>query len=411
MPTFTYAAVKQNGEAVRGEVEAESKNTLAALLKGEGLFLLEAHEKGEKESGLRRFNIDFGAMASKIRPISIVDKMFFTRNLSVMLEAGLALTKALDALERQTSNGRLKTTIADVKDNIIRGKPFSDSLRTHQNVFDELYTNMIEVGETTGKLTLVLKLLSKQMKKDYDLRKRVRGAMIYPTIILSVLILVGALMMIFVIPQLTATILELGVELPLSTRIIIAVSNFFTNYIVWIGIGALLLCIAFWYSLKTSPGKRIFDTISLRVPIFGPLINKFNTARFARTLSYLISAGVPIVKSLEITARVLGNIYFREAAEAAAEEVQKGKQINQILSRYNIFQPMVIQMIEVGEESGKISSMLLRLALFFEDEVSNTTKNLASVIEPILMVVIGAVVGLFAISMLQPIYSSLGNIQ
>lgn len=411
MPTFIYSAAKQNGEAVKGEREAESKNTLAVLLKQEGLFLLEAREKGTKDGAFGKINIDIGDLTSRLKPVSIVDKMFFTRNLAVMLGAGLALTKALDALERQSTNGRLKTVIADVRDQIVRGKPFAESLRMHEKIFGELYINMIEVGETTGKLTLVLKLLAKQMKKDYDLRKRVRGAMIYPTIIFAVLIIVGTLMMIYVVPQLTQTILDLGVEIPLSTRIIIAMSNFISNYILWLLVAVALFGVGVWYGIKTPQGKKTFDTIVLKIPIFGPLINKFNTARFARTLSYLISSGVPIVHSLEITSRVLGNIHFRKAAEVAAEEVQKGKQIHDILGAFPVFQPMVIQMIEVGEETGKISSMLLRLALFFEEEVSNTTKNLASIIEPILMVVIGTAVGLFAVSMLQPIYSSLGNIQ
>ncbi|OGZ96468.1 MAG: hypothetical protein A2847_00270 [Candidatus Sungbacteria bacterium RIFCSPHIGHO2_01_FULL_50_25] len=411
MSTFIYSAAKQNGEAVKGEQEAESKATLASLLKQQGLFLLDAREKGAKDTTFGKLNFNIGEIATKLKPISIVDKMFFTRNLAVMLGAGLALTKALDALEKQTANGRLKIVIADVKDNIVRGKPFAESLHAHEKIFGELYVNMIEVGETTGKLTLVLRLLAKQIKKDYDLRKRVRGAMIYPAIILSVLIMVGTLMMIYVVPQLTQTILDLGVELPLSTRVIIFISEIISNYILWIILGAAAWGVLFWYSLKTAPGKRIFDTVVLKVPIFGPLINKFNTARFSRILSYLISSGIPIVRSLEITAGVLGNIHFRNAAETAAVEVQKGKQIHQILSAFPVFQPMVLQMIEVGEETGKISSMLLRLAIFFEDEVSNTTKNLASIIEPILMVVIGIAVGFFAISMLQPIYSSLGNIK
>ncbi len=411
MPIFIYTAAKQDGELSKGERDAETKNTLAILLKQEGLFLLEAREKGAKDTAFGRFNFDVGNVMAKLKPISIVDKMFFTRNLAVMLGAGLALTKALDALEKQSTNKRLQTVISEVREQIVRGRPFAESLRLHEKVFGELFINMIEVGETTGKLTLVLRLLARQMKKDYDLKKRVRGAMIYPAIILSVLIIVGTLMMIYVVPQLTQTILELGVDLPLSTKVVIALSNFISNYILWVIVGLVLAAVGCWYGLKTPLGKRIFDTAVLKIPIFGPLINKFNTARFSRTLSYLISSGVPIVHSLEITGRVLGNVHFREAADVASKEVQKGKQIHTILSDFPVFQPMVIQMIEVGEETGKISSMLLRLALFYEDEVSNTTKNLASIIEPILMVVIGAAVGLFAISMLQPIYSSLGNIQ
>ena len=355
--------------------------------------------------------MDIGDAISRIRTVSIVEKMFFTRNLGVMIAAGLSLPRALEALAEESSNKKFKKIIRDINDAVIKGKSFAESLRTHEKVFGPLFINMIEVGEASGKLVLILKLLANQMKKDYTLRKRVRGAMMYPAVILIALSGIGTLMMVYVVPTLTETILGLGATLPLTTRLIIGISQFIVHDGLWLAVGIAALGFAAWRFLKTKYGKDFFDTWILRVPIFGALVRKYNEARFCRTLSYLLTAGVPIVRSLEITSRVLGNVQFSRAAEQASEEVQKGKELHVILAAHEAaFQPIVKQMIAVGEESGKLASMLLRLALFFEEEVADTTKNMSTIIEPILMIVIGAIVGLFAVSMLQPIYSSLGNL-
>lgn len=410
MPTFTYSATDKVGATVKGEREAENEKALTQVLKQEGLFLLEAKEK---KTGLARFNasINVGELLSRLRPVNIVEKMFFARNLAVMIGAGLPLTRGLNALAEESTNPKFRKIISDINSGVVKGKSFAESLRTHEKVFGVLFINMVEVGETTGKLTLVLKLLANQMKKDYNLRKRVKGAMFYPAIIISALIIIGVLMMLYVVPTLTATIKELGVELPFTTKIVIAISDALVSYLVWFLVSFLLVAFLFWRALKTVRGKTIFDRLILKAPVFGALIKKFNVARFCRTLAYLITSGVPVVKSLEITSSVLGNTLYSAAIKEAAGEIQKGKQLNQILSAHRvIFQPLVTQMIQVGEETGKISDMLLRLALFFEEDVTATTKNLSTIIEPILMIFIGAAVGFFAISMLQPIYGSLGNI-
>jgi len=383
MPIFTYSAAGEK-DAIKG-----TKKGLAAV----------------------NIRIDINGLIARLRPIGLVDKMFFTRNLAVMVGAGLSLTRTLESLAKEAANPKLKKILLEINDSVIKGKPFAESLRLHKEVFGELFINMIEVGETTGKLTLVLKLLASQMKKDHTLRRRVRGAMFYPAIIIITLLIVGSLMMLYVVPTLTQTIKELEVELPLSTKIIIFISDQLVNYFLWVLAGVVIFAAAFWKILKTRQGKTIFDRLILKAPIFGTLIKKFNSARFCRTLSYLITSGVPIVRSLEISSSVLGHTMFRQAIASAATAIQKGKQLNLILAEYPaLFQPLMIQMIQVGEETGKLSEMLLRLALFFEEEVTATTKNMSSIIEPILMIFIGAAVGFFAISMLQPIYSSLGNI-
>lgn len=408
MTVFIYSAADQSGKVSKGEREAGDQKALAQALRAEGFLLLEAAEK--KGIGAI-FRIDLGQAIARIRPITLVEKMFFSRNLSVMIAAGLPLTRGLEALAEETTNPKLRKVITDIKDSVVKGKSFADSLRQHEKIFGELVINMVEVGETTGKLTLVLKLLANQMKRDYTLRKRVWGAMAYPAIIVAALLGVGSMMMLYVVPTLAATIKELGVPLPLTTRLIIVLSEALLGYGLLIAVLLAATAVGSWRLYRTAGGKELFDRLSLKIPFFGPLVRKFNTARLCRTLAYLVTSGVPIIRSLEISSGVLSNTVFRRALVEAAVGIQRGKMLNVLLAGYpGVFPPLVTQMIAVGEETGKLSEMLLRLALFFEEEVANTTKNLSTVIEPILMIIVGAAVGFFAVSMLQPIYSSLGSI-
>lgn len=409
MTTFTYSISDQSGKVTEGEREADNERSLAEALKSEGFLLLSAKEKGKSKGW--NIDINIGGFLSRLKPVSLVEKMIFTRNLAVMIGAGLSLTKALGALAEEASNKKFKDVISDINNSVIKGTSFAESLKLHKKVFGELFINMIESGETSGKLEKVLKLMARQMKRDHDLRSRVKGAMMYPAIIITALFGIGALMMIYVVPTLASTIKELGVPLPISTQIIIFISDLLVGYAIWVLLALIIITVVFYRLVKTKKGKEIFDTWILKVPIFGLLIKKLNVARATRTLSYLISSGVPIVRSLEITGSILGNTLYRQALVEAAVHIQKGKQLNEILREHPvIFQPLVIQMIQVGEETGNVTSMLLRIAIFFEEDVNNTTKNLSTIIEPILMVIIGTVVGFFAVSMMQPIYGSLGNL-
>lgn len=411
MPTYTFSAAKRDGQIIKGEREAENESTLARALKQGDLFLLEAVEKGSEtatQTALARLT----SLMNRIHSIRLVDKIFFARNLAVMIKAGLALPRALDAIIQQTANPALKKVASDVNASVIKGNSFAQALKPHERIFGELFINMVAVGEATGKLALVLTLIANQLKKDYELRKRIQSAMIYPIIVVLALFGLGTLMMVYVIPSLAQTIKELDADLPLTTRTIIAVSDFLTAYGLWVLLGILAGTYGLWRAVRTSAGKRIADRLILRAPLVGGLAEKFNTARFARILAYQINAGVPIVKGLEITSRVLGNTFYRAAALDASSKIQKGTSLADILQQYpNLFGPILIQMVKVGEETGNVSRMLLRLAIFFEGEVNATTKNLSVVIEPILIIFIGAIVGFFALSMLQPIYSSLGNIR
>lgn len=404
---YTYRAIDQGGKPANGEREASSERELADSLRRDGLILIDAGSPAGKKKLFSVQNI----IPSLFNRVSLVERMAFSRNLAVMIGAGVSITRALEALGGQSPNSAFREMIAAIRTSIVGGRTFAESLKSYERVFGALFINMVESGEVSGNLESVLALLARQMKRDYDLRSKVRGAMIYPAIILSALFIIGALMMIFVVPTLTQTFNELGIALPVTTRIIIGSSNFILAYFWYVLAGLTAAAFLFARALRTSRGKRVFDALVLRAPIFGSLIREFNSARFARTLSSLLTAGVSITRSLEITASVLGNTRFRESLAGAAEIIQKGKPLHEILALHpDLFPPMVTQMVQVGEETGTVSRMLLRLALFYEDEVNTVTKNLSSVIEPILMVVIGAVVGFFAISMVQPIYGGLGNL-
>ncbi len=404
---YAYTAINNAGLTSAGEREADSERSLAEKLKTEGLFLIEAKEAQTRIKEL--FTIT--SLTLRLRPITLVDRMMFARNLAVMIGAGLPLSKALNALEEQVEGAKFKTLIADLRESVLKGVSFAEALRKHEEIFGSLFVNMVESGEISGKLEYVLKLLTRQMKRDHDLISKVQGALIYPAVIIFALILIGALMMIYVVPVLTSTFRELAIPLPLTTRMVINTSEFLVNYYFLI-LGLIPVAgYSGWRFLKTDRGKFYWSTASLRLPILGTLVKRMNSARFSRILASLIASGLPISRALEITSKVLGNIHFKNSLSRASSEIQKGRALSDILKeRPELYPPLVTQMLAVGEETGTSTRMLLRLALFYESEVSNATKNISSIIEPVLMIFIGAVVGFFAISMIQPIYSGISGI-
>jgi type IV pilus assembly protein PilC len=322
------------------------------------------------------------------------------------------LPKSLEILSLQLKSKKLKAALLQIKEEIIKGESFSNTLSNYPNIFSELFQSMIKVGEETGTLEKVLEVLSLQMERENDLKSKIKGAMVYPAVIICAMIGIGILMLVTVVPQLAATFVELDIELPATTRFVIFLGNFLAQKWYLAIIFLFFLAFLFWQFLKTKLGKRITDSITLKLPIISPMIKNTNSAYTVRTLSSLIAAGVPLPRALEITSRTLGNIYYQNALMEAAEKVRKGEKLSEALKPYETIYPLtVIQMVSVGEETGETSNVLTRLADFFEEEVSNSTKNLASVIEPVLMLIIGAAVGFFAVSMIQPMYSMLGAIQ
>lgn len=405
MATFFYRVRDAEGNVKTGTQDAASKQDLARLLADKGYAVTSVEEL---DAGIKKkkgeFKIGFGK-------VSLVEKIMFTRNLAVMIGAGLSLSKAVEILAIQTSNVKFQKALSAVSKDVQKGETFAAGLEKHKKIFPDLYVNMVKIGETAGNLQQVLGSLAVQMKKDHDVVSRVKGALMYPSIILIAMTGIGALMMTMVVPSLAKTFEDIGVELPVSTQLIIGLSNFLVNF--WY-IAILILAVLIYSiraALKTEQGKQIFDKMVLKAPIFGRLSRQMNSARFSRTLAILIESGVPIVNALDIISKTLTNYFFAESLREAAKGIQQGKQLHEILKQYeNLYPPMVFQMVEVGEETGALTKIMSQLADFYEEEVENVTKNLSTIIEPILMVVIGAAVGFFAVSMITPMYSVLDTI-
>lgn len=404
MPLYSFFAKSLKGEEKTGTLEAKDLQRLAATLKEQGFILIKAEPKTEK---IEKRKTGFSFLGG----VSLTEKLMFTRNLQVMVASGLSLPKALDILSAQSKNKKFSQAILKIEEEITKGKNFSDSLKEYPHIFSELFQNMIKVGEETGGLANVLKILSLQLERENDLKSKIKGALIYPAVIVFTMIGIGILMLIMVVPKLAQTFKDLGVELPLTTKIIIGLGNFLASN--WLLFIILIVAAVFLFLMliKTKRGKKIVDAVVLKIPVVSPLVKKTNSAYTIRTLSSLIASGVPIIKSLEIVAGTLDNIYYKTAILDASEQVRKGEKLSVALESYKTIYPtLVLQMMEVGEETGETSNVLAKLADFFEEDIANETKNLASVIEPALMLIIGAAIGFFAISMVQPMYSMLGSI-
>lgn len=402
MPKYFFVAKSLEGETKTGQREADDLHQLAAALRQEGLILIRVEK--EKKKGIKISFPTFG--------IPLSEKMFFTRNLQIMISAGVPLSRAISSLADQTKNKGFKKVLKKIEKDILRGNKFSDSISSFPNVFDEFYQSMIKVAEEAGNLEEVLGILARQMEKENEIKSKIKGAMIYPAVIILAMIGIGILMLILVVPKLAETFKELEIQLPLTTRIVIFLGEFLARYWYLFVLGLIFILFLFFQFLKTKIGKKIFSKISLKFPIFSGLVKKQNAASVARNLSSLISGGVSLPRALEVTANTLGNVYYKEALISAIERVKKGEKLSVALKEYKkIFPLTLIQMIEVGEETGETSEVLSKLAEFYENEVTESAKNLASVIEPILLLIVGAAVGFFAISMVQPMYSMLGAIK
>ncbi len=355
----------------------------------------------------------FKKIVARIKGSKLKERINFTRNLALIIKAGMSLPQGLATLSAQTESPLLKEALAEIITSVNKGKNFSEALEPYPSLFNDFYVNMVKTGEIGGSLEEVLNNLAQHMEKERTLRSRVLGALMYPTIILSVMLIIIIVMMIFVVPQLSKVFRDFHVALPFTTQLVIEISDFFANHaIVAISVIVLSIAIVWYFFLKTRVGGRIFAWISLKAPLINIMVKKINSARIARTLQGLIQAGLGIVQSLDVTRGVLKNIYYKEALHVTREEVEKGKTLHEIFSRYpKLFAPLMVQLIAVGEETGSLDVVLDQLATSYEEDIDTATKNLPSIIEPILMLLIGSGVGFFAVSMLQPIYSITNSIK
>lgn len=404
MPKYLYKAKSLAGQEKSGVLEAKDVRQLSQKLHGQGFMLIKADEIGETKKKAFEISLPFFK-------VSLTDKMFFIRNLQVMIAAGLPLPRAIGALSNQVKDTKMRTALLDIKEEITKGKSLSESMARHSEIFSELFQSMIKVGEESGTLEKVLGSLGLQLEKEHALKSKITGAMVYPAVIICAMIGVGVLMLVMVIPKLAATFEELNIELPVTTQFIIGLADFVIQSWYLAAIGIVVLIILFSQLIKITEVRKIIDKVVLKIPIFSPIIKTTNSASTVRTLSSLISAGTPLPRALEITSGTMSNYYYKTAMKESATKVRKGVKLSEVLSTHKgIYPPIVIQMIAVGEETGETSTILSKLADFFEEEAGNATKNLAAVIEPLLMVVIGVVIGFFAVSMIQPMYSMLGAI-
>lgn len=404
MANFYYTAKSHEGKTKTGTIEAKDKIALARILRDEGFILTSARSLEEEK---KKEKIDLiTKLKGFLGRVSLIEKTMFARHLAVMIGAGFSLHKALETLARQTTNQNFKKIINDIVTRIKKGQALADSLAHYPKVFDNFFVSMVKVGEKGGNLEEVLKILAQHLKKEHEFRSKVRGAMVYPAVIVVAMVGIGILMMVVVMPKITAMFEELKVDLPFTTQILIAVSKFLTNYFLVGIVVFLILIIVLVKFLKTPKGKYLLSWFFLKMPFINNITKKINCARFARSFSSLMKSGVPIVESLNITADTVDNVFYSKSLMGIAIEVKKGMNLQQSLEKYETIYPVLVsQMIGVGEETGELADIVLRLADFYEEEVTNITNNLTAIIEPVLMIIIGIIVGFFAISMIQPMYS------
>jgi type IV pilus assembly protein PilC len=404
MLTFYYTAKSLDGKIKSGTMEARDEHSLAQTLRQKGFILTSAQSLEEEKK--RQRNTLGDKIKGFLGRVSLVEKVIFTRHLAVMIGAGFALHKSLETLAKQTNNSNFRKIINDIVIRIKKGETLADSLARYPKVFNNFFVSMIKVGEKGGKLEEVLKILAQHLKKEHDFRSKVKGAMIYPSLILLAMIGIGILMMVVVMPKITAMFEELKVDLPITTQILIAISKFLSKYFFISMAGFLILIIILVKLVKTKKGKHLVSWLFLKPPFLGKITRKINCARLARSLSSLMESGVAIVESLQITAQTVDNTFYSNSLIEMSGEVKKGKSLQESLEKYTGIYPILVsQMIGVGEQTGGLSEIMERLANFYEEDVTNITDNLTSVIEPVLMIIIGIIVGFFAISMIQPMYS------
>jgi type IV pilus assembly protein PilC len=402
---FKYTAKNTEGERYDGSADVADRFALYAHIKQEGGTVIEIHESSKGFNWFKKLNESFGSVAEH-------EKIIFTRNLGAMIEAGLSLSRALSVMERQTKNPKLRSVLVGLNSDIKKGTNLHTAIGKFPKIFSSLFVSMIRAGEESGKLSEALNLVGAQLERAYTLKKKVRGALMYPMIIVLAMIVIGILMMIYVVPTLTQTFTELGADLPKSTELIIGVSNFLTQHTILALLIPLLLGVLIFYSARTKRGKRFFNYIVIKIPIIGELVKEVQAARTARTLASLLASGVEIVTAISITSDVIQNVYYKEVLATAQEGVQSGVPLSKAFTENEHLYPILVgEMISVGEETGRLPDMLSRVAEFYESEVDQKTKDMSTIIEPFLMIFIGVGVGFFAISMISPIYSLSENIQ
>ena len=393
MPSFTYVARDSaTGREVRSSVDASNESNAVAALLNRNLMVVSIQEKIGKK----------GQTAGGSVPLS--DLVVFTRQLATMIDAGLAMVQSLQALAEQTDNKVTRDTIRDITTRVEGGDSFSDALQKHPRVFNRLYFSMVSAGEKGGLLAEILARLATYLENTQRLRKKVKSAMMYPTVVTVVAIGITIFLLVKVVPVFADIFSSLGGHLPTPTMYLIKVSNLLKNYFLYFVLGAGAIVGGWLYYIKTPAGRAFWDAKRIKLPIFGPIAHKICLARFARTMASLVRSGVPILDVLAIVQNTVGNVVMENAIKSAATDIERGEGISNALAKHPVFPTMIIRMMTAGEQTGKIDAMLERVADFLDEEIENTLSGLTSLIEPLLIVFLGVVVGGIVICMFLPIF-------
>lgn len=398
MPTiFIWKGRTEEGALVTGETEAESEGELLLSLRKSGIIPRYVKEKQEKKF------FSLGKVSQK-------DILFFTRQFATLFASGVPVVQAFDALIGQIKNKNFKKILIQMRNDIEKGSSLADSMRRHPRVFSSLFVNMVRAGEEGGMLDKVLQRMADYFEKMIKLKRKIIGAMIYPSLVIAVAILVVAIIMIFVIPTFAKLFAEMGLDLPLPTRITIAMSNFMAKSGIFIFLGIIIFFVFVKFFRRSENGRKITDSIFLRIPVLGTILLKASLSRFSRTLGTLLGSGVPILNSMEISARASGNKVMEDVVIDMKEDITAGKSLTEVLkSKPEIFPPIFVQMVNVGESTGATDEMLNKVADFYDEEVDNTVANLMSMLEPALIVFLGVTIGFIVVSLYLPIFK-LGEI-
>ncbi len=401
MITFAYKAKNPaNGELVSAEVQADNEHAAAKLLIGQGLYPISIEDRDAKKNIA---TLSFG------NPVKTKDRVIFTRQLSTLVNAGLPLTQSLRIASEQINNKNLHEAIAQVIVSVEGGSTLSNSLSQYPKIFNEIYVNLVAAGETSGTLDKALERIASQQEKDAAILSKIRGALVYPVIVLVVILAVLVFMLTTVLPQVGSLYNDLHKELPLMTKILIAIAGFIQHdwwFVLLLVVGAVIGLRAY---AASASGRRQFDQIKLSAPLFGRMFQKVYMARFSRTLATLLGSGIPLLDALSTVSKAMNNTIVEDSISGSIAKVRGGKALSASLEGSKGFTQLVPQMIRVGEQSGAIDGMLEKVAGYYEEEVDNEIKNLSTTIEPVLMVVLGAVVGIVIAAVLLPVYGLIGS--
>ncbi len=395
MAVFKYIGKARDGSEKKGEVEAVNQEAVLVQLRRMGINPSSVKPKAAE------FNL---SMPGFLSSVSEKDLVTFTRQFATMIDAGLPLVQCLEILGSQTENKTFANAIVKVRGDVEGGSTFADALKRHPRIFDDLYSNMVAAGEAGGILDTILNRLAVYIEKNVALKKKIKGAMTYPTIVMVIAVGVVAIMLIFVIPSFAKMFTDFGGQLPGPTQIVLNLSNIFVKWWWLIGLGIALPIIGIKQIYRTNRGREIMDDMFLRLPVVGILIRKVAVAKFTRTLSTLITSGIPILEGLDIVARTAGNKTVEKAIIKTKQGISEGKTIAEPLKQTNVFPPMVVQMISVGEAAGALDTMLAKIADFYDEEVDSAVGALTSMLEPILMVFLGVTLGFMVIAMYLPVF-------